>query len=950
MTPEGDSLLAAWEEAASRGGPARFLRERFGDPCLEVAEHLKDLVDRLAHRQPQEALQRARELADYAGAGADPAARVVARLAVANAFLWCERLEEAHEAYEAARRLAEAHGQPTLAARCGVGRIGVLFRQGRYREALELADLVEPVLAADPGACLFAARVRAQRATLLQYLGETEAALLAYAQAADQFRALGKSADLDLAVAQHNAGLLLAQLGRHEEAARALQEATRCAEAAGSPLLALRSAAATAWSDVGQGRYAHALQALEAVADRYQEAGVPAAAAAYRLFALECRLYLGQADHVTAEAHRLAHTLDAAGLIAEAARARYVGAVACRQRGDLRAAGALLQQARAALDRTGRQAWGAAVACELAAVRLREGNTSEAAALADQAYRSWAKVGSPAGAGRALLVRSDAYLLLQDTATALQAAREALRLGQQHRMAWLCAAAHRRLSALRPPRRTGHLLSGVRWADRMLAWLPADLRSGVFGELCQLYAASVLELWARGRWVRAWEVVQSAKSRGMAWLLASHGLRLRPRDPASAHLVQELNHLLEAYRRGVFAELDPGEPHLRGQPAEPDLESRVRDLLWRLQLQDPAYASEAPFLMRTLRPALPDLDSDTALVEYFAAGDHVLVFVLEPGRKLTCHRACDTREVARAAALWANGLRAYAAGQLPAWQAVRQARRVLQDLHSLLVAPVEPHLRPYRRLVVAPFGLLHGLPFHAFSDGHAHVWDRWEVGYVPAGSLLPLLQKRPMARGPAVCVADGLRGQLPEAMAEARWVARRVGGRLYENPSPAEFLTALRDAALVHVAAHCRFRPEAPLLSAIHLTAGPVTAADVLAAEAGCGIVVLSGCETGASRVLPGDELVGFTRAWLHAGARAVVVSLWPVHDGSTAQFMRQLYGRLGRGARIPDALRSAGLQLRARWEHPWHWAGFVVVGDPLARLVENTGCARSVGGSPQGG
>ncbi|MDR7462883.1 MAG: CHAT domain-containing protein [Armatimonadota bacterium] len=928
----------------------RFLRERFGDPCLEVAEHLKDLLDRLAHHRPQQALQRARELADYAEAGADPTVRVVARLAVANALLWCERLEEAHEAYEAARRLADAHGQPHLAARCGVGRMGVLFRQGRYREALELADLIEPVLAAHPKTCLFAARVRAQRATLLQYLGDTEAALLAYAQAADQFRTLGESANLDLAVVQHNAGLLLAQLGRHAEAAQALQEATRRAEAAGSSLLALRSAAATAWSHVAQGRYAHALQALEEVADRYREAGVPAAAAAYRLFALECRLYLGQADRVTREGRHLAHELDAAGFIAEAARARYLAAVACRQRGDLHAAGTLLQQALAALDRIGRQPWRAAAACELAAVRSREGNTSEAVALADQAYRSWVEVGSPAGTGRALLVRSDAYLLLQDTATALQSAREALRLGQQHRMAWLCAAAHRRLSVLRPPRRSGHLLSGVRWADRMLAWLPADLRSGVFAELGELYAASVLELWGRGRWVRAWEVVQSAKSRGMAWLLASHGLRVRPRDPASAHLVQELNRLLEAHRRGVFAELDPGEPHFPGQPAEADLESRVRDLLWRLQLQDPAYASEAPFLMRTLRPALPDLDSDTALVEYFVAGDHVLVFVLEPDGHVLCHRACGTREVARVAALWANGLRAHATGQLSTRQAVRQARRVLQDLHSLLVAPVEPRLRPYRRLVVAPFGLLHGLPFHACHDGHAHVWDRWEVGYVPAGSLLPLLQKRPMARGPAVCVADGLRGQLPGAVAEARWVARRLGGRLYESPSPDQLLAAVRDAKLVHVAAHCRFRPEAPLLSAIHLAAGPVTAADVLAAEAGCGIVVLSGCETASSRVLPGDELVGFTRAWLHAGARAVVVSLWPVHDGSTAQFMQQLYDHLARGARIPDALRSAGLQLRARWEHPWYWAGFVVVGDPQARLVENTGCARSLDGSLQGG
>ncbi len=928
MTPDGDFLLRAWADAAARGRAARFLRQCLGPPQVASVERAKDQLDRLAHRRPQEALQRARELVEYAESGEDLPARVVARLALANALLWSEQLRQAEEAYEAARRLAEGCGQPVLAARCGVGRMGALFRQGRYREALELADRIEPLLSSHDSTALHAARVQAQRATLLQYLGHVEAALDAYAAASARFRALGGQATLDLAVAQHNAGLLLAQLGRHGEAAAVLREARACAEAAGSPLLCARVAAAQAWADLAQGRYAHALRAFEQVAARYGSAGVPAAAATYQLFALECRLYLGQLDRVARDGVRLAGELDAAGFAAEAARARYLAAVALRHRGDLDRASNLLEEALASLAHVGRETWKAAAACELAAARVRQRNPSSALPLVEQAHGAWERINSPAGTGRALLVRSDVHAACGEMALAVESARQALRVGQRSQLAWLCAAAHRRLSSLRPHRRTGHLLSGVRWADRMLAWLPADLRPGVFAELAELYAGTVLDLWGKGRWARAWEKAQAAKSRGMAWLLASHGLG--PRRPLRG-AAEELGRLLEACRRGVFADLDAEDLPVAAPTHEPHPEARVRELLWRLQLDDPA--ADASLIWRAARPAFPDLAPDTTLVEYYVAADHVLAFVVRPDRGVWATRTCGAREVARAAALWTNGLRAHAAGRLPARQALRQARAVLRQLYDLLLRPLEPHLKEFGRLLVAPFGLLHGLPFHAFCEGELYVWDRWEVSYLPAGSLLGLLRRPRAGGGPVVCVADDFRGRLPGAVSEARWVAARTGARLCENPTPEEFLRLLGGAGAVHVAAHCRFRPEAPLLSAVHLTRGPVYVADILTSEVRCEVAVLSGCETASSRVLPGDELVGFARAWFHAGARAVVVSLWPVHDGSAAEFMRHLYGAACAGARIPQALRDAGLHLRQAWEHPWHWAGFVGVGDPEARL-----------------
>ena len=62
------------------------------------------------------------------------------------------------------------------------------------------------------------------------------------------------------------------------------------------------------------------------------------------------------------------------------------------------------------------------------------------------------------------------------------------------------------------------------------------------------------------------------------------------------------------------------------------------------------------------------------------------------------------------------------------------------------------------------------------------------------------------------------------------------------------------------------------------------------------GVVVLSGCESAAGPVLPATGLMGLTRAWLRAGAGAVVASRWPTPDDE-GELFRSLYRDLGRSA-----------------------------------------------------
>lgn len=93
-------------------------------------------------------------------------------------------------------------------------------------------------------------------------------------------------------------------------------------------------------------------------------------------------------------------------------------------------------------------------------------------------------------------------------------------------------------------------------------------------------------------------------------------------------------------------------------------------------------------------------------------------------------------------------------------------------------------------------------------------------------------------------------------------------------------------------------------------------------------LAVLSACQTGLGRPLDGG-IAGLARAFQLAGTPRVVMSLWRVHDDSTAELMTAFVSRL-RQHPPAEALRLAMLQLKAKRPHPAHWAAFTVFGTPL--------------------
>ena len=163
----------------------------------------------------------------------------------------------------------------------------------------------------------------------------------------------------------------------------------------------------------------------------------------------------------------------------------------------------------------------------------------------------------------------------------------------------------------------------------------------------------------------------------------------------------------------------------------------------------------------------------------------------------------------------------------------------------------------------------------------------------------------------------------------------------------------LKRYSVLHLAAHGYFDRKFPQRTGIALSFGEgedgfVTIGDVLELDLDAKFVVLSACDTARGEVKAGEGVESIARAFMYAGARGVVASLWQVSDWAAAETMEGFYrGALKRGLPPSQALREAKLALRrskgargvaglaggggARADpgHPFFWAPFIYMGLP---------------------
>lgn len=268
------------------------------------------------------------------------------------------------------------------------------------------------------------------------------------------------------------------------------------------------------------------------------------------------------------------------------------------------------------------------------------------------------------------------------------------------------------------------------------------------------------------------------------------------------------------------------------------------------------------------------------------------------------------------------------------------------DLHALLLEPLQ--LQDAGQLLIVPHDALHYLPFQALRSKGSYLIERHALAFAPsAGLAIQLVQRGPDGGGKLV--AFGNPGTDPTlALPNAEDEVKRISGLFPNNQvflqaaaSKRRFRDVAASASILHVAAHAEVDLIDPLQSRILLApegneTGFLEAREVYGLNLDAvSLVTLSACESGLGRIARGDEIMGFTRSFLSAGASTLMVSLWPVADDSTELLMTTVYGELARGRPAIAAMQTGQLAVlkKPQFAHPFFWAPFDLMGDWRMRI-----------------
>lgn len=248
--------------------------------------------------------------------------------------------------------------------------------------------------------------------------------------------------------------------------------------------------------------------------------------------------------------------------------------------------------------------------------------------------------------------------------------------------------------------------------------------------------------------------------------------------------------------------------------------------------------------------------------------------------------------------------------------------QVAKELGTILLEPHADALLAARQLRVVASGALLGIPFSALCLRGRVLGEHLVVSMLPnIGSYPHLVDQR--RTEPALCVGDPdgmayhtaadsaprpLR-DLPGARLEARAIAaiHHVDPLVGADATEAAVRERLPTAAVAHLATHGLIDPTSALASSVQLAFGDeLTVAEVLALRIDADLVVLSACQTGTGARPAGEEILGLARAFLAAGARSVLVTLWPVRDDTTAVVMKHVHEHRLAGRPTSQALAEA--------------------------------------------
>ena len=561
------------------------------------------------------------------------------------------------------------------------------------------------------------------------------------------------------------------------------------------------------------------------------------------------------------------------------------------------------------------------------------GNVTESLSLLVRAAESARAAGFREGEIRSLLFLGELGLGGVNRNEGLLAA-ETLRERADHYQ----AASYRIWARLLLARYAGELghrseaIAALQEADAILSVQRSEPEAEMFAEVCRLQRRTVYEslveiLAAVGRAGEALTAAEKAKALMMTDLLSGQDIGATPAERDLLRKEAELGDVVRILRRRILNV--SGEAHT-GELLErlTGIKTMYDELLGR-------FGTEGKRLLplvsvRGIDPiALQGLlDADTTLFSYFATDTGLYVWAVHQNMVQLVKIDLTLAELRGLVLSYLEALHS---------RDRKKTESLSRRVYDLLLKPVIPFVSG-DRIGFIPDDCLSYFPFAAMNYRGKSLIEGFSIFHLPTAALLEEVVTEKAYSGLRILAfgnpdLEDEKLDLHHAVEELKRI-RKQGDTVLLNEQASETKAGemMANYDILHFAVRGQFNPDAPLLSGLLLTPGAdqngvLSVLDIFRLRFPGRAVVLSGCDTLPEEDPEGKSFSALQRAFLHAGSRSVVSTLWLV-DGRAAAFLLELfYRQLERKKSLADSLRTAQLRLLREGYPPYIWAAFILTG-----------------------
>ena len=412
----------------------------------------------------------------------------------------------------------------------------------------------------------------------------------------------------------------------------------------------------------------------------------------------------------------------------------------------------------------------------------------------------------------------------------------------------------------------------------------------------------------------------------------------------------------------------------------------ITTLQYEIAQQDPRLKQEDALQDITVKTIAQYLKPNELYIDYGKIGQYYTVFTITHEGRTSFNQLTlkDSQIIDQRVASFGHAMQKIIYNPDNTEPFKQQSQQALTELYTVLMKTFTPALTDKTSLIISPDGALRLLPFEALYDKQHQQYfiAQKNIRYIASGKELVRLFRQqskpyqaskrailfanpdfdkavtPQAKQPAITRNStyrfsgfrafrgfgALKGTADEALAIKKILSDRKTIQYYQQSDANEDnLLNIVPTDILHIATHGFFNGSSPnpmLQSGLILAGanysmrhkqdeGIVTALKLSGLFLqNTRLVVLSACETGKVNPESTSAVSGLTKAFIQAGAKNVVMSLWSVADKETADLMTAFYqNSKNNKGNYPFSLKQSKLKMIKEGLHPYYWAGFVLSG-----------------------